>query len=75
MQPQKKSVAGTIAIILVVAALVITAFYIWGGKLINTPGKTVPVSSSDEVDSLQADLNVSSYSSTDFSDVQTELDK
>jgi hypothetical protein len=75
MQPQKKSIVSKIVITIIVIALAVVAFYIWGGKLINTPGKTVPVSASDDVNSLEADLGASSYSSTDFSDIQTELDK
>ncbi|HVT75341.1 MAG TPA: hypothetical protein VHD69_02940 [Candidatus Paceibacterota bacterium] len=57
----KKSTGPIIGIIVVVALVIIGALYLWGGKLSGsamTEGESTvsPVSSSDDLDSLQSDL-------------------
>jgi flagellar basal body-associated protein FliL len=78
IQPQvsaegsKKALGPVIGIIVIVVLLVVGAFYVWGGK-ISTPAPKVetsqvaPVSKSDEVSSIGADLNASDTASVDLS--------
>jgi len=80
MEPttSKKSIGPVIGIIVIVVVLVIGAFYVWGGKSdLGTKPTTnpndmaaptvAPVSQSDEVSALDADLQADSASNVDLS--------
>jgi hypothetical protein len=69
----KKSAGPLIGIIVIIVVLVIGAFYFWGGKVLTQPTtqEVAPVSKSDDAASLEADLNTTDTTSTDFSSLET----
>lgn len=63
-----------IGIIVIVIALVIGALYFWGGAVTqNSEAELAPVSSSDDLASIEADLMASSSAEFDFSDIESDL--
>lgn len=68
----KKSAGPVIGIIIIVIVLVVGAFYFWGAKLNNqsVPApetEQLPLSSSDEVENISADLNATAIDGIDES--------
>lgn len=51
----KKSVGPVIGIIVIIVVLVVGAFYVWGGKL--SSNEPAPLTTTDEVSDIQADLD------------------
>jgi flagellar basal body-associated protein FliL len=80
----KKSSAPLIGLIVIVLALAAGATYLWTQKppaisdpapeVTNQQEEAAPVSESDEVDSIQADLDATVFSEDDFSSFEAELD-
>lgn len=68
-----KSFGPIIGIGVIVLALVVGALYFWGGALMKDEAELAPVSSSDDIESIQADLGASSGSDVDFSDIESDL--
>ncbi len=65
----KKSVGPIIGISLIIVILVLGALYFWGST--NSDEAMVPpVSSSDEVSSIEQDLSVGGDFNADFSDIE-----
>ena len=67
-QTQQKSVGPVVGIIIIVIVLIIGALYFWGARLnTETPQdelQTTPLSDSDEVDAISADLSATVINST-----------
>ncbi|HVU06531.1 MAG TPA: hypothetical protein VHE10_01975 [Candidatus Paceibacterota bacterium] len=58
---KKRSVAPMISLIVIVVIVITTGLYFWGGKIAMKPTENAaatiaPVSSSDDLDSLESDL-------------------
>ena len=67
VQTGKKSLGPIIGIVVIIAVLVVGAFYIWGGKISNDgASEPTPLTATDEVSDIQADL-------TDTSDLNIDL--
>ena len=82
MEPTKKSLGPVIGIVVVVVLIVIAVFYVWGGKTNTALAPTsnpadmaaptvAPVSKSDEINSIDADLQMQSLGDIDTSDLDT----
>lgn len=67
----KRSVGPMVGIIVIILVLVVGAFYIWGGKL--SSGDATPLTATDEVTDIQADLNGGSNLNIDLSDIDKNL--
>ncbi|MEN9621576.1 MAG: hypothetical protein RLZZ67_10 [Candidatus Parcubacteria bacterium] len=82
IQPQvpvegsKKSLGPVIGIVVIVVLLVVGAFYVWGGNTATSAPVTAPktevsqvapVSKSDEISSIDADLTANDAASVDLS--------
>ncbi len=70
MEPQvaeKKSLGPIIGIIVIIAVLVVGAFYIWGGKIAGTPTPT------EGFESIETDLDSAVDIQIDLSDLEAEL--
>ncbi len=71
----KKSYGPMLGVIIIIVVLVLGAFYIWGGKLSTTAKddaattSLAPVSNSDDVNSIEADLTAGGVSEADFSEL------
>jgi hypothetical protein len=55
LQAEKKSFGPLIGIVVIIIVLVVGAFYIWGGKL--SSSEPAPLTTTDEVSDIQADLD------------------
>jgi len=75
MQPsvEKKSFGPIIGIIVIIIVLVIGAFYVWGGKLSNSSSEAAPLTPTDSVSDIQADLNSGGTLNVDLSDIEQGL--
>jgi hypothetical protein len=62
-----------IGIGVIILALVVGALYFWGGAIAKDEAELAPVSSSDEVEDIEADLESQSSAEIDFSDIEGEL--
>lgn len=77
VQPQsKKAIGPIIGIVVIVVLLVIGAFYVWGNKMGNPSASTetskmAPVSSSDDVSAIDADLQADGTLDVDLSELDS----
>jgi FtsZ-interacting cell division protein ZipA len=81
MEPQKSSIGGIIGTIIIIALIILGGLYFWGKRIEeskikqdlttdNIPEQTAAtdssnVNSSDDLNSIQADLNASSFDNLD----------
>lgn len=74
----KKSVGPIVGIIIIVIVLVIGAFYFWGAELNQTPAPATasPLSESDELTDISADLSATAINGIDdsVSAMEAEVD-
>ena len=61
----KRSIGPIIGIVVIIAVLVVGAFYFWGNKL--NSSQPAPLTTSDEVSDIQTDLNGSGDVNVDLS--------
>ena len=77
VQPQsKKAIGPIIGIVVIVVLLVIGAFYVWGNKMSNPSFTTetsevAPVSTSDDVSAIDADLQADGTLDVDLSELDS----
>lgn len=64
---QKRSLGPVVGIVIIIAVLIVGAFYIWGGKLWNS---TTP---SEDLSQIEADLAATGALDIDLSDIEAEL--
>jgi hypothetical protein len=68
---EKRSIGPIVGIIVIIAVLIVGAFYVWGGKLSSSePG---PLTSTDEVSDIQSDLDAGIDVDIDLSDIDAGL--
>jgi len=65
----KRSVGPIVGIVVIIAVLIVGAFYVWGGKL--SSSEPAPLTPTDEVSDIQADLNAGA--DVDLSDIDAGL--
>jgi hypothetical protein len=71
---EKNSFGPFIGIVVIIVVLIIGAFYIWGGKLSdNGASEPAPLTATDEVSDIQADLGGGSDLNIDLSDIEADL--
>ena len=76
-QAPKKSIGAIVGIVIIVALIVIGALYVWGGTKsgpttnpADMPAPVVaPVSQSDEIDSIDADLKADNAANVDLTGI------
>lgn len=68
---EKKSFGPIIGIVVIIAVLVVGAFYVWGGKL--SDSSQAPLTPTDEVSDIQTDLSGGTNVNIDLSDIEKSL--
>ncbi|MDP1625404.1 MAG: hypothetical protein Q8L64_06655 [bacterium] len=72
--PSHRSFGPIIGIGVIIIALIVGALYFWGGAITkNDEAGLAPLSSSDDLDSIESDLMMSTDLEFDFSDIEKEL--
>lgn len=67
----KRSIGPIVGIVVIIAVLVVGAFYIWGGKFGSS--EPAPLTSTDEVSDIQTDLDAGADLNIDLSDIDAGL--
>ncbi|PJE74503.1 MAG: hypothetical protein COV01_00500 [Candidatus Taylorbacteria bacterium CG10_big_fil_rev_8_21_14_0_10_41_48] len=70
-QAENKSIGPVIGIIVIIIVLIVGAFYIWGGK--TDTQEAAPLTPTDEVSDIQADLDSSGDINLDLSDIDLNI--